>query len=117
MSHLSPRYLYSEALPHGESPEWDALRGQQNSFDIFRSGRVLFEHQVNAYNINLCERKDVIDGRRVYRIARKDQFRLPTDAQGPFLFDTRVKNGKFRFTETDPTAGDTVLRNWKNFRT
>lgn len=111
-----PLFLYLE-LPPGEAPRFDSLFGQQNRFDIFRSGRLLFENQVNAVNINLAERKDLVDGRRVYRIHREDQLHLPTDNQGPFLFDPRTKNGKFRFTETDPSVGTGTLRDWTNFRT
>jgi hypothetical protein len=67
--------------------------------------------------VNLMDRRDLVDGRRVYRIARKDLCRLPRDSQGQFLWDPRERNGTFRFTEVDPSVGAAVFRNWTNFRT
>lgn len=102
-------FIYCE-LPHAEAPDW------ANRFDMFKSGRLLLENQFNAHNLNLVERRDLSDGRRVYRVWPKDQPRLPKDSQGPYLFDPRKPNGRFRFTDTDPTGSTEIDRNWVNFR-
>ena len=110
MSHLDPKYLYIE-LPAADPSEVDV------EFSIYRSGRLLVENQLNAANVNLVDRQDLVDGRRVYRVYRKDQIRIPRDGQGPYLWDPRETNGKFRFVTTDPSGSVGVLRKWSNFRT
>jgi len=102
-------FIYCE-LPMAEPTVWTSR------FDLFKSGRLLLENQFNAYNLNLVERRDLSDGRRVYRVWPKDQSRLPEDSKGPYLFDPRKTNGRFRFTGTDPTGSSEIARNWVNFR-
>jgi hypothetical protein len=65
----------------------------------------------------LTERKDLVDGTRVYRVALKYLARFKQDYSG-YYFD--VPPHKYRLTVADPTAGNEeigkppvgILRDW-----
>lgn len=105
----SPAFIYV-ALEPGPASVWT------DRFDYFNSGRILLETQLNDFNVNLADRRDLGDGRRIYRVWPQDQFRLPSDARGYYLIDSRTQNGKFRFTTTNPSGNALVVRQWTNYR-
>ena len=102
-------FLYVE-LAKGEPPNWN------NRYDYFTSGRIAIESQFNLRNMNLVQRRDLTDGRRIYRVWPAEQRKLPVDRRGAYLFDPRTTNGKFRFTETLPGENSQVLRDWTTIR-
>lgn len=79
--------------------------------------RVGVEIQLNTRNINLAERLDLLDGRRIYRVPEREAVKLPKDSTGYYLLDTEDPEGpKLRAVDTDPSFGLAVLHDWVNIR-